>query len=68
MVLKFGTFPVLPVWFPAISGQSQNTLIYRASKQSVKGFTPFARPIIAHIVLFLGTIISVVINRSSIVA
>jgi cellulose synthase (UDP-forming) len=37
------------------------------SKQSVKGFTPFARPLLLHMALFIVTILYILFHRSFIV-
>ena len=66
MVLKFGTFPIFLFGF-LLSLVNRKIPYIPTSKQSVKGFTPFARPIIGHILLFLVTIIYVIVNRSFIV-
>jgi cellulose synthase (UDP-forming) len=63
MVLKFACFPVFLLGF-LLSLIDRKIPYIPTSKQSVKGFTPFARPLVAHIVLFITTILYVIYRRS----
>ncbi len=63
MVLKFACFPVFLMGF-VLSLIDHPIPYIPTAKQSVKGFTPFARPLIAHIVLFLVTILYIIFHRS----
>ena len=62
MVLKFACFPVFLLGFVLSLIDAEIPYIPTA-KQAVKGFTPFARPLLLHVVLFIGTVIYILYQR-----
>jgi cellulose synthase (UDP-forming) len=62
MILKFACWPVFLYGF-LLSLVNAKVPYIPTSKQAVKTFTPFARPLIIHQLLFLATIILVSIQR-----
>ncbi len=62
MVLKFACWPVFLYGF-LLSLVNAKVPYIPTSKQAVKSFTPFARPLLLHQVLFVSTIILVSIQR-----
>ena len=62
MVLKFACWPVFLLGF-LLSLINKDIPYIPTAKKAVKGFTPFARPIIAHILIFIFSIVLVVLQR-----
>lgn len=63
MVLKFACTPVFVLGFLLSLVNAQIPYIPTAKKAVTGYFTPFARPLLVHILLFLGTILAVVAYR-----
>ena len=62
MFLKFACWPVFLLGF-VLSIFNKEIPYIPTAKQSVKGFTPFARPLIIHQLLFVATLVFVVVRR-----
>ncbi|TDH19742.1 glycosyltransferase [Segetibacter sp. 3557_3] len=62
MFLKFACWPVFFVGF-LISFWNGKIPYIPTAKQAVKGFTPFARPLLIHLAIFVSTLIFVGLKR-----
>ena len=62
MFLKFACWTVFLLGF-VLSIFNKEIPYIPTAKQSVKGFTPFARPLIIHQLLFVATLVFVVVRR-----
>lgn len=62
MFLKFASWPVFALGF-LLSILNKDIPYIPTAKQSVKGFSPFARPLLIHQGLFTATILFVLIQR-----
>ncbi len=62
MFLKFACWPVFLLGF-LLSLVNASIPYIPTSKQAVKGFTPFVRPLIVHQFIFLATIAAIIIQR-----
>jgi cellulose synthase (UDP-forming) len=62
MILKFACWPVFLYGF-LLSIVNKEIPYIPTAKKAVRGFSPFARPLIAHIVIFIATIVAVVLQR-----
>jgi len=62
MFLKFACWPVFALGF-LLSLWDGNIPYIPTAKQSVKGFTPFARPLIIHQLIFIATLIWIIVKR-----
>lgn len=63
MVLKFACWPVFLLGF-VLSVFNRDIPYIPTAKQAVKGFTPFVRPLVIFLVLYVVTFIFIVISRT----
>jgi cellulose synthase (UDP-forming) len=62
MVLKFACWPVF-LWGFLLSLVNKDIPYIPTAKQAVRGFTPFARPIMFHLLVFLTTFLLIIVQR-----